>query len=143
MRTRTMLFRLAAIILITTAQPVVFATSEQKKQGDKMKSEKDAVPMVCVLNGLTAEQRKRQASLKKQMQESAREVSELADGYAFRFPGDQSHIMMLAEFMSLERLCCPFFNFELEIAAGKDAIWLRMTGREGVKEFLKAELDLK
>jgi hypothetical protein len=143
MQIRTKLFRLAAIALITALQPVVFATSQQEKQGDKMTTGKEAAPMVCVLNGLTAEQRKRQSALKKQMEESAREVSELADGYAFRFPGDQAHIMMLAEFMSLERLCCPFFNFELEVAAGKDAIWLRMTGREGVKEFLKAEFDLK
>lgn len=137
------LFQIAAITLIAAIQPNIYAKPQQGKHGDKMTTDKDAAPLMCILNGLTTEQRKRQSALKKQMEESTREVSELANGYAFRFKSDQSHIMMLAEFMSLERLCCPFFDFELEVAAGKDAVWLRMTGREGVKEFLKAEFDIK
>lgn len=100
-------------------------------------------PFICVLDGLNAEQRQRQSMLMKQMQQSMREMSEIADGYTFRFDGNADNIMMLAEFISLERLCCPFFNFELEVSSGKDSVWLRMTGREGVKDFLKAELGIR
>lgn len=105
--------------------------------------ETNSQPFVCVLDGLTAEQRQRQSALIKQMQASVLDTGELAQGYAFRFDSNTDNIMMLAEFISLERLCCPFFDFELEVAAGKDSIWLRMSGREGVKDFLKAELGIK
>jgi hypothetical protein len=50
---------------------------------------------------------------------------------------------MAAEWISFERLCCPFFSFQLDIASEGAPIWLRMTGREGVKQFMQVEFDIK
>jgi len=49
---------------------------------------------------------------------------------------------MAAEFITLERLCCPFLTLALEVERERGPLWLKLTGREGVKPFLRAELGL-
>ena len=44
------------------------------------------------------------------------ERQELPDGYAFRFASDTQAILRVAEFITIERLCCPFLNFRVEVA---------------------------
>jgi hypothetical protein len=39
-----------------------------------------------------------------------------------------------------ERLCCPFFGFTLRVEPERGALWLSLTGREGVKPFIRAEI---
>ena len=68
-----------------------------------------------------------------------REMRELADGYEFRFEDDV--LNRLAEFVSLEKLCCPFLNFGIEVEAENGPVWLRLTGREGVKAFIREEIS--
>ena len=67
------------------------------------------------------------------------DVKELDDGYKFRLSHTSEILMTAAEFIMLERLCCPFFNFRLDIEA-EGGIWLSITGREGVKPFIVAEI---
>jgi hypothetical protein len=38
-----------------------------------------------------------------------------------------------------ERLCCPFFEISLRFERDGGPLWLRLTGREGIKDFIKAE----
>ena len=99
-------------------------------------------PIACDLGGLDALQRERRQALREQISPATQEVKELPDGYAFRFPAEPSLCLAAAEFVTLERLCCPFFNFVLEVEKEGGPLWLRLTGREGVKEFLRAELGL-
>jgi len=44
--------------------------------------------------------------------------------------------------MENERRCCPFMTFEVVVAPSSGPIWLRMTGPEGTREVLRAELEL-
>src|SRR5262249_4659952 len=100
-------------------------------------------PIACDFSAMTAGQRARRQILARQMHAAAREVHELPDGYAFRFSADPELCLTLAEFMTLERLCCPFFTFALELEHEGGPMWLRLTGRDGVKQFLQAELGIK
>ena len=65
---------------------------------------------------------------------------ELPNGYAFRLPNESDLLLTAAEFIAFERLCCPFFGFGLEIEPEGGAVWLSLTGREGVKPFILAEI---
>ncbi|MGI9167336.1 MAG: hypothetical protein ACR2G5_13325 [Pyrinomonadaceae bacterium] len=49
-------------------------------------------------------------------------------------------LVRTAEFIALERLCCPFFGFAVEVEREGGAVWLILTGREGVKPFIIAEI---
>jgi len=48
--------------------------------------------------------------------------------------------MKAVEFVANERLCCPFFGLAVEIEPEGGPLWLRLTGRDGVKPFIKAEI---
>jgi hypothetical protein len=65
---------------------------------------------------------------------------ELPDGLAFRFPAEAYDTVV--RFLAGERLCCPFLTFTLEITPERGALWLRLTGPAGIKEFIRAELHL-
>ena len=66
------------------------------------------------------------------------ETRELDDGYAFRFDGED--YSLLADFITNERLCCPFLSFKLDVAPYAGPIWLHLTAKGGVKSFLREEI---
>ena len=68
-------------------------------------------------------------------------TSELSGGYEFQFPSDSATIQLVAEWSAGEHLCCPFFDIDLRLEREHGAFWLRLTGREGVKEFIKADFS--
>lgn len=100
-------------------------------------------PFACNVAGISAERRPRYMALAKKLISSKQEVRELADGYEFRFPADEATIREVAEFISYERQCCPFFDLELAIEREGGPAWLRFKGREGVKEFIRIEFGIK
>jgi hypothetical protein len=116
-------------------KPAPHAKSETKPMPD--------TPLACNLFGLTEQQRKRQQALREQLFENGREVRELPDGYAIGLPATTTNILAAAEFVTFERLCCPFFRFELSVGGNAEPLWLRLTGGKDVKEFLKSELMRK
>jgi hypothetical protein len=67
-------------------------------------------------------------------------ICELPNGYAFQLADTPGMLVKAAEFIDQERLCCPFFSFTVEVAPAGGALWLQLTGREGVKPFIRAEL---
>jgi hypothetical protein len=99
-------------------------------------------PFICDLTAMDTEQRERHRIIAQHVHGAVQEVRELPDGYAFRFPVEPSTVLMAAEFMTLERLCCPFLTLALEVERECGPLWLKLTGREGVKPFLRAELGL-
>ena len=94
----------------------------------------------CDMRAMTSEQRAEHAQLARAVFAAVTEQRELPNGYAFRLAADRW--LDAARWADLERRCCPFFAFELTAAADRGAMWLRVTGKKGVKEFMKAELGL-
>jgi hypothetical protein len=74
------------------------------------------------------------------MTQAAEDIGEVPDGFAFRFPADE--YQAVTEFVARERLCCPFLTFTLEVLPEQGPLVLRLTGADGVKEFIRAELSL-
>jgi len=64
-------------------------------------------------------------------------AAELEDGIAFRLPGQQEWLTLLAELMIAERECCPFLRFQLTAEPQIGEITLQITGPAGTKEFVK------
>ena len=98
------------------------------------------IALACDLAAIPAEEREAHELLAKQLFfASVPDRQELPDGYAFRFRADQ--YPLLAAFIANERLCCPFFQFTLEVTPAQGPLWLRLTGGDGVKEFIRAEFS--
>lgn len=97
------------------------------------------MPLACNLNAIPASERAGHGALAGRLFSAVLETQELAEGYAFRLPAESTVLKQAAEFIANERLCCPFFRFELVVEPGGGPFWLRLTGAEGVKAFVAAE----
>jgi hypothetical protein len=92
----------------------------------------------CNLGALTRVERQRDRELATQLHAALLEQKELPDGYAFRFPAGST--AMLAEWVAIVSKCCQPVEYRLELGPQPGgALWLRMTGGNGVKEFLAGE----
>jgi hypothetical protein len=55
-------------------------------------------------------------------------------------PGDDATLARVAEWIALERRCCPFFEFTVSMGGSDPSIRVALTGGPEVKRFLAAEL---
>jgi hypothetical protein len=94
----------------------------------------------CNLHGLTDAQREEQRMLRQKLDAAVQEQHELADGFSFRVATDRMSGEELMRWVGLERVCCPFLRFDIEMEPHQGATWLRLTGGPGVKEFILTEM---
>lgn len=104
-------------------------------------SEKNQSPLACDMTAIPAEQRPVHLAKSRELFARIEDTRELSNGYEFRFGDEPDVLKKLADFVTLEKLCCPFLNFLIEIEAENGPVWLRLTGREGVKEFVREEIS--
>lgn len=97
-------------------------------------------PFACDMTAIAADQRSAHLATINKLFQMVGGVRELSNGYRFRLPNESHVLLTAAEFIALERLCCPFFGFGLEIEREGGAVRLSLTGREGVKPFILAEI---
>lgn len=97
-------------------------------------------PIACDMTVLAPAQRERHLATSRELFSTLKQIRELSNGYEFRVDGPNV-IMQTAEFVSLEKLCCPFLNFEIEVEAENGQVWLKLFGREGVKAFVREEIS--
>lgn len=90
----------------------------------------------------TPELRKRKETVITNLKRQLVEKRALKNGYAFRFPGSDDMLDELTEFIKTERECCDFFIFGLSVSGDKTEAWLELTGADGAKDFIVAELGL-
>lgn len=158
MRRRTIILSITALILAAGAalhfgvgrtglkvgqKVMTSAGTDGKQQADAAaQGQADEAPFACNMQAISAEERPRHLEVIGQMRQAMEEIKELPDGYAFRFAASQPSILLASEFVARERACCPFFTFELVVERNDGPIWLSLRGREGVKDFIRAEFSL-
>ena len=97
-------------------------------------------PFACDRMALDSEARRRHfEELGPALRAQKERVRELPNGYEFRFPSDSKTIAIVAEWAAGERLCCPFLDIQLRMERERGPFWMRLTGRKGTKEFIKAD----
>jgi hypothetical protein len=99
-------------------------------------------PLACRLDALGAIDRARHAVLLSELASSGPAVEELAEGFAFRFPSRPYLFLRVAEWIGLERECCPFLAIRLDVEHATRTLKVSVTGPAGAKELLRAELPL-
>jgi hypothetical protein len=105
-----------------------------------LEAAKHESPFACDRAALTPEKRKRHFDeVGPALRSLRKSTHELTNGFEFEFPADAATYQLLAEWVGGERLCCPFFDIDLRVEREGGAFWLRLTGREGVKQFIKVD----
>jgi hypothetical protein len=95
--------------------------------------------LACNRHAFSAEERARHFDVSiPALRPRIRRVEELPDGYEFELSGDEATVALAADWAEGERRCCPFFEIGLDHEGG--SLWLRLTGAEGAKSFIRSEL---
>jgi hypothetical protein len=97
----------------------------------------------CNLKVLTPAERARHKQLSGQLAAARIEVKELPDGFAFRLQREAVSLIDLAEWVSAETKCCPFFDFEIQVERDNGSLWLKLCGEEGVKQFIVSDFHVR
>lgn len=98
-------------------------------------------PIACAPKALDATQRRRQTELLGIVRGKILKTVELDHGYAIQLPNDPTTTLQAAEWISLERRCCGFAEFAVEWRLD-DTVWVKLSGKAGVKEVLAAEMGI-
>lgn len=107
-------------------------------------AQNDRAPVfACNLKAISATDRPRYSELVKRVRAAMRDRSEISNGYAFQLDSKTVTLPEAAEWISMERLCCPFLTLQLS-ASGNQTYWLlTLTGPDGVKPLLDAEFPAR
>jgi hypothetical protein len=99
-------------------------------------------PFACDRAALTPQARKRHFDeLSPALRARKKSIRELREGFEFEFPSDTATFQLVSEWVTGERLCCPFFDIDVHVKREHGSLWLRLTGREGVKQFIRSDFD--
>lgn len=102
-------------------------------------SSDEPTTLACIVDAIPVAERTAHVALSRRLfGTAALEREDLPEGYAFRF--EPAEIEAVARFVANERRCCPFLTFEITVAPG-GSVRLRLSGPEGTRAFLKAELS--
>jgi hypothetical protein len=103
-----------------------------------MNPDTSSIPVACDLSQLTFEQREREKSLLGWFRSHATNPTETEEGFTCTFDASSETLIALGELMALERLCCPFLSFRLEVSAASSAT-LHLLGRGAAREIIAKE----
>jgi hypothetical protein len=76
------------------------------------------------------------------MLDSIKQVREIDSGYALRFGASAQDLVMVSEWIQVERICNPFLRFKLSVESNGGPISLEMAGPSGTQDFLRGEFAL-
>jgi hypothetical protein len=123
---------LGMLLMGTTA-----ATPEPHGTRRAAASATSATPIACRMEAFTGAERTRHAELLSRLLARVRGTRELPNGYRFALDAEPRTLAETAEWIGLERRCCPFFGFALAWSE-PDGTTLTITGPPDAKTLIAA-----
>ena len=96
----------------------------------------------CNINALNPAERAHLRELGEKLRGSRKDIVETEKGYEFQYSPANVSLAEIVDWVSLESKCCPFFDFHIDLEKQASLLCLRLTGEEGVKEFIRTEFSL-
>jgi hypothetical protein len=103
-----------------------------------MKDQMEKAKLSCKLS--TPELMERKNTIIAELKSLVRERNEIKNGVQYTFESSDRIIDLISNFIKTERLCCDFFDFNLNISADPGSMQLTLSGPDGTKEFIKEEI---
>lgn len=97
----------------------------------------------CNIKALTPAEREHHKQLGGKLMAARKEIVETTKGYEFQYSPADVSLAELADWVGAESKCCPFFDFHLDVEHEGKLLCLRLTGGEGIKEFIRAEFQVQ
>jgi hypothetical protein len=100
------------------------------------------LPVACNLACLSDAERRREQELLARFRRRLVRESETDDGVWFSLAAEPAELASLGELLGLERLCCPFLTFRLEVTRD-EAARLHISGPPGAKALILTEFTIE
>ena len=94
------------------------------------------MPLACIPRAIP--NRPRYNELRQKLRSAITSTQQIENGQSWRLSENHIPLKETAEWIEMERLCCPFLAFQFETMAGSEHR-LTLTGPPGTNEFLAAE----
>ena len=120
-------------------------TSAEVKPTDNPTAQKmteSAGGFYCNTKALSPAERTRHEALTKKLLSARKATVETEKGYELQFSPADVTVAEVAEWVVAESRCCSFFDFHIDLENAGTLICLRLTGAEGVKQFIRTEFQL-
>ena len=91
------------------------------------------MPLACALSQAQFVERKRLVNC---LAEEATERRSLSNGVRLCFEAISGRVTDLAKFVDVERACCPFLTFRIDVQPG-EPVWLELTGPAAAQEIIR------
>ncbi len=135
----------AALVLFVVANaavrlPAQDSPAKTRKEGPSVTEQGK---FYCNIKALTPAERARHKELGDKLMGARNETIETSNGYEFQYNPKNVSLAELAEWAVAESKCCPFFDFHIDLEREGTLVCLRLTGSEGVKQFIRAEFGLR
>ena len=99
------------------------------------------VPVACNPKAIPENSKPRYTALAKQLRGSIVSKRSIRGGYELGLDSGRIGFAEAAEWVSLERLCCPFWRFQLATGEAEDRWTLRIVGPRAAKPILEAAIE--
>lgn len=99
---------------------------------------KETISLTCKLN--TPELQKRKKTVIAEVKKLVVQRVETTNGFRYTFGDSDSTIDLLINFIKTERVCCPFFEFNLVVGQSEAFVSLELSGPAGTKAFVASEI---
>lgn len=96
----------------------------------------------CNMKAISSTERIRYNVLMKKIKAGVKQQREITDGYAWELDGKALCLPEAAEWVAMERRCCPFLTLQLEATGTGTGYWINLKGPAGVKAFLVEEFGI-
>jgi len=133
----------AALLVLSSAAGMLAAQSSLGEA--KMENQTITVQakFYCNIKALTPAERARHKELGDKLLKARNETIETEKGYEFQYSPEKVSVAEVAEWVVAESKCCPFFDFHIDLEREGKLVCLRLTGSEGVKQFIRTEFGVK
>lgn len=96
----------------------------------------------CNVKALNPTERRNHKELTDKLIAARKDIVETEKGYEFQFTPANVSLAELADWVTAEGKCCPFFDFHIDLEHGGNLLCLRLTGEEGIKPFIRMEFQV-
>jgi hypothetical protein len=96
----------------------------------------------CNMKALSPVERARHLLLTGKLIMTRKDIVEMENGYEFQFSPSSISVADLANWVTAESKCCPFFDFHIDLEQEGRLLCLRLTGEDGIKEFILSEFKV-
>jgi hypothetical protein len=110
-----------------------------QQKTNTMKTLMEEAKLSCKLT--TPELQQRKKTVVAELKNRVLEKIETDSGFKYKFDGSDKMLDLLNSFIKTERLCCDFLVFTLTASDEENFAWLELSGPEGVKDFIKYEIE--